>query len=113
MQYPGAHGSVEEDAVVNVDALQVLAATASNDELRERYHDDQSNSSQSDKSRYVNSDDDDSRSRNSTGSSGSDGVSVSKRTGLRKGKWTVSFCMVFIVAAKHVCRGTRCPIMAH
>jgi len=100
MQYSGAHqGSGEANAqasasVVN-NALQVLAATASNDVLRERYHDDQcSNSSQSsdNKSRDggggVNSEDDDAGSRNSSGSSSSDNNGVSKRTGLRKGKWT-------------------------
>jgi hypothetical protein len=83
--------------------LQVLAATASNDQkLRERYRDDKSSNSSpisnhdeapapdgdnlDDKSNDANSDDDESGS----GCSGSSGSAViSKTTGLRKGKWTV------------------------
>jgi hypothetical protein len=91
------------------NALQVLAATASNDKLRERYLDDKSSTnsytsplshdagmitnrdegalSANDKLSDVNSEDDDSGS----GYSGSSSRNViSKTTGLRKGKWTVS-----------------------
>lgn len=92
------------------NALQVLAATAINDKLRERYLDDKSSTnsytsplsqdagmmitnrdegaiSANDKLSDVNSEDDDSGS----GCSGSSSSAViSKTTGLRKGKWTVS-----------------------
>ena len=106
MQYPGAHGAASLSSGVrnSNDALEVLAATASNDQqLRERYHRDGDQSSNSSplgnggdnlcsntKSiSDVNSEDDESESK-SSGSSGSGSAGFSKRTGLRKGKWTVS-----------------------
>ena len=105
MQYPGAHGAASSSsgARYSNDALEVLAATASNDQqLRERYNRDGDQSSNSsplvnggDKpcntksSSDVNSEDDESESK-SSGSSGSGSAGFSKRTGLRKGKWTVS-----------------------
>ncbi|KAL3815304.1 hypothetical protein ACHAXA_006806, partial [Cyclostephanos tholiformis] len=102
MQCPVVDGSASGTS--DCDALQVLATTASNDhQLRERYHRDGSESTNSspvgirdDKpcnvksGSDVNSEDDESESR-SSGSSGSGSGSAvfSKRTGLRKGKWTV------------------------
>ena len=101
-------GGAPTPSIASVDALHVLAATASNDHLRERYRDDQSSSSQMSSlsngakrregeqaggGNKSSADEDDAGSRVSSGSggssSGSDGVS--KQTGLRKGKWTVSF----------------------
>jgi hypothetical protein len=104
MQYPGAHGAASLSSGVrnSNDALEVLAATASNDQqLRERYHRDGDQSSNSSplgnggdnpcsntKSiSDVNSEDDESESS----------AGFSKRTGLRKGKWTVSRWFMFML----------------
>ncbi len=112
MQYPGAHGAASSSSGARNcnDALEVLAATASNDQqLRERYHRDGDQSSNSsplgNDGDYpcgntksisdVNSEDDESES--TSGSSGSGSAVFSKRTGLRKGKWTVSRWFMFML----------------
>jgi len=92
-------GSAEEDAQTSVtNALQVLATTASNDQMRERYHAEHSKSSCSARSRVAKSEDNRSASRSSNGSDGSgsgspgpksnSSASARKKAGLRKGKWT-------------------------
>ena len=84
-----------------IDALRVLAATASvaSDQLREDERSRASSQAPSSASsgrlrptaranmRAPPAEDDDARSRASTGSAGS---GAGRRTGLRKGKWTVS-----------------------
>ncbi len=107
------------------NALQFLAATASNDKLRERYLDDKPSTNSytsplshdagmipnrdedaipaDEKLSDANSEDDDSGS----GCSGSSSSAViSKTTGLRKGKWTVSplhYSTLFSIGCKRIC----------
>ena len=87
------------------NALQVLAATASNDRLvRERYLESKSNatsplSSYDDANNMMmanhhhkrrrHNEDDDSAGSGCSGSGSSGSAVISKTTGLRKGKWTV------------------------
>jgi hypothetical protein len=115
MQYPGAHGAASSSSGTcdGNDALQVLAATASDDQqLSRRYHSDGGRSSYDSPPAAnggvnkpsggdAHSEDDESESK-SSGSSGSGSAGFSKRTGLRKGKWTVSAMDGWFASVPHL-----------